>query len=1139
MVHSLLAAWRVSLHRTRADWPIVAAAALISLLAATLLAAGPIYSAAVSEAGMRRVLQSAPTTTANIGVAARVPPGEAPAVDQQMRELLGRTVGVTGAAIDAGGVSEAFSLPGQEPNEIRDLLRIGFKDGLEQHATLVAGAWPVRAAPDAPIQLAVLEGIATTLDHRVGAPLAIVGRSDESLAVEAQVVAIYRPTDPTASYWWVDPALLDGVSESTDYRTFGPVMTAREDLLERAAGGRNVLFTWHAFPTFEALPIADVPGLRVRVDQLRAEVQAALPGGFTSVETGLPALLATAERQLLASRTGVLLLLAQLAILAGYAIALTADLIVDQRRLDTAMLRSRGASTRQVAVLALAEAALLAVPAALLAPWLAALALRLFNIGGPLAGIGLVIEPTIGPDAYLAAAGAAIGCALLLVLPAFNAARSFATERSSRDRSGTRTLGQRLGLDIALLAVTGIGLWQLRLYGTPLTQTVQGAVGIDPLLVAAPAVGILAGSVVALRIVPLLASVADVLAARGRHLVGSLGARQLARRPLRYTRTALLLILAISMGVFSLAYGTTWTQSQADQARFQVGADLRVTPATGLDAMPGWAVGAAYASIDGVASGAPVSRDRFRLTQVGTGELVGIDAGWVATTDGLAVQSAAERATLQALGSALVDARPEGEGVELPGTPTRVAIATTVRFDAAEGFSQDPRSGEFTTHPVDAGAVFAATTAVPTVTVRDAQGLIQRLSGSPTPIAADGWSFVVPIPGTSPSRAATVERLGGGLAYPIRLIAVDLELNVPRGNQVTEGRISLQRIGLSDEAIGDDWQLIEIGQLDGWGAAWSSSGGQFETVLTDRRDGIGFDVGSDDEAGVSVVPGVDQQGRGVRLSFAPISVTALSGSELAVIVNRRFADGVAAQPGDRVLVAIPGGSRRLHIVGVIDAFPTTDPSIPVAVADLGTMALLRYGTDRGTVEADEWWLDLTPGASEAAIEAARAGGPLTGATVLSQVETRERLTSEPLALATIGALSLGFVVAGLFAVIGLAVSAAVSARQRRTEFALLRALGLSPDQLSGWLWLENASVVVVSILAGTGLGLVISWVVLPFVTVTPNGATPFPPVVVDVPWASVLVLEAVSIAALALTLLVIARWMRGLGVGSVLRMGED
>jgi ABC-type antimicrobial peptide transport system permease subunit len=147
--------------------------------------------------------------------------------------------------------------------------------------------------------------------------------------------------------------------------------------------------------------------------------------------------------------------------------------------------------------------------------------------------------------------------------------------------------------------------------------------------------------------------------------------------------------------------------------------------------------------------------------------------------------------------------------------------------------------------------------------------------------------------------------------------------------------------------------------------------------------------------------------------------------------------------------------------------------------------------------------------------------------------------SDPIALATIGALSLGFVVAGLFAVIGLAVSAAVSARQRKTEFALLRALGLAPNQLSGWLWLENLSVIVVSIPAGTLLGLVICWVVLPFVTLTQSGGVPFPPVAVDVPWPSVLLLEAISVGALAVTLLALTRWMRGLGVGSVLRMGED
>src|SRR4029078_1437286 len=110
-----------------------------------------------------------------------------------------------------------------------------------------------------------------------------------------------------------------------------------------------------AFPRVDALRIADIGGMRSRTELLPIRVQDALQGSFPTVKTGLPALMAASEQSLLVSRTGVLLLLVQLGVLAGYAIALTADLIVDHRRLDTALLRLRGASTRQVAGLAPAE----------------------------------------------------------------------------------------------------------------------------------------------------------------------------------------------------------------------------------------------------------------------------------------------------------------------------------------------------------------------------------------------------------------------------------------------------------------------------------------------------------------------------------------------------------------------------------------------------------------------------------------------------------------------------------------------------------------------------------------------------------------------------------------------------------------
>jgi ABC-type antimicrobial peptide transport system permease subunit len=143
------------------------------------------------------------------------------------------------------------------------------------------------------------------------------------------------------------------------------------------------------------------------------------------------------------------------------------------------------------------------------------------------------------------------------------------------------------------------------------------------------------------------------------------------------------------------------------------------------------------------------------------------------------------------------------------------------------------------------------------------------------------------------------------------------------------------------------------------------------------------------------------------------------------------------------------------------------------------------------------------------------------------------------AVGIIGALAIGFVATGLFAIVGLTVSAAVSARQRRTEFALLRALGLSGRQLAGWLWLENGSLVLVSLLAGTGLGLLVAWLVLPFVTVTQQATAPVPPVIVHVPLDRIVLLDLVSALALGVGVIVIGSVLRRLGVGSILRMGED
>ncbi len=142
---------------------------------------------------------------------------------------------------------------------------------------------------------------------------------------------------------------------------------------------------------------------------------------------------------------------------------------------------------------------------------------------------------------------------------------------------------------------------------------------------------------------------------------------------------------------------------------------------------------------------------------------------------------------------------------------------------------------------------------------------------------------------------------------------------------------------------------------------------------------------------------------------------------------------------------------------------------------MATLTLLRFEGDASVEAPDEWLLSADDDAAAAIVQALQRP-PTGGGTVVSRVGLSRALATDPVALGTIGALAIGFVAAAIFAVIGFVLSAAVSARERFAEFALLRALGLSSGQLSVWLSLENALLAAFSLVSGSVLGLVIAWV---------------------------------------------------------------
>ncbi|MDQ3691656.1 MAG: hypothetical protein M3406_16825 [Chloroflexota bacterium] len=1112
MLEGLLAPLRVVLQRSLADWLIVVATWLVIVCATTLLAIGVLYGDAVALSGLRQSLAAEPASATRIDVQMRVEPQELAAVDEvvtrQSRRILGWTDGELARTIRSG----TYGLDGEVAGAAEtDLAVFAAADGIEQHATIVQGSWPASGAD--PLEVAVSTAAAATLGLKVGDELSLTSRAGEDRVVDLRIVGTWRPNDPDAHYWIGDELELTGVSEGASFTLHGPLTVSADDLVGRVVTG-DLDVTWRTLPAFDNLALEDVRWMRSDAASLERRIRSELGDrAFFDVATDLPRVLGAVDRSLLVSRSGVLLLTIQFAIVAAYALVLVAGLLAEQRRIETALLRSRGASAGHVAWMAFLEGLLLVVPASLAAPWVALGVLRLFDTVGPLAAAGVNIEPRVDGVALIVAGITGLACLIGLVIPAFASGRGLAAVRQMLARGGNRTLAQRLGIDIALVVLAGIGLLQLRQYGAPLTATVRGNVGLDPLLVAAPAIGLLAGAILALRVVPLLAELAERLVGGRSGLVAPLGARQLARRPLRYTRSALLLMLAAALGTFAATYTTTWTRSQAEQAAYRSGGELRVEVASFPD-LPLWAFRDAYENIDGVERAMPVVVDRFDVSDGATGQLLAVEVASLVDVveirpDLLGGTSLAEFA------AALEPSLDSSEAIPLPGEPIGVMVGMDT---ALENFPMEDEDG----NPLFPGP-FPETLLVGRVSVamRDASGMIQAFEGAARfQAGVTGQEIEVPL----------TEELADGETvtpdYPLKLIGVQLLLEPPADTRIA-GELAVTSVGVRNAT--DATSAVDpAASRDGW--SWLIERGQLAPEPAPTAEGRPESIAFSE---ANPVMGDDGP---IELRLLPRSLVEVADQPLPIAVSRSYADGTRAEVGDAAAIGSLTRRTEVRIAAIVDAFPTLEPEQPFAVLDLGGYALATYARSGEDLFADEWWLAVT---DEAAAVAALGTEPYSVETLTSRAERTAELTDDPVALGVIGALAIGSIAALIVAIIGFVVSAVVSTRERLGEFALLRALGLSTTQLSAWMALENAFLLAAGIVGGAGLGVLLSWLVLPFVTLTSEARVVVPPVLVEIPWLAIGAVHLLALAALVVAVAAIAGILRRVPIGGVLRAGQD
>ena len=649
-----------------ASWALLASAL-------SLLAAGTLYSDAVTLAGLHRELRAAPAAERAIVVRTKILPDRIAAADEAVLPELRRAVAPTGGEIAKVLQSSVYADAAADPKDVTDLTAFGSFEGIDRHATLVDGRW---AEPGrSPVEATLSQQAAAALGVATGDTLSLVSRLDAGRKVDVAITGTWR-SDPADPYWLGDPGVLDGTETGGRFTTRGPLVVAEGDLLSGPLA-ESLNAQWRAIPDIDGFRPEVLDSMAIDIRGLLGRVNAALPeSNQASVTTKLPDILSSVDRSVLVAQSGILLLLVQFGVLAAYAVILVAALLLERRRTETALFRSRGAGTGHLVAMAFGEAVLVVVPAVIAAPWLAMLLVQAVRLNPAMEGVGLS-APLPGPSTFLTAALGGLVALVVLTIPTLASGVSIAGVRAAVGRQAGRTLPQRLGLDLALVVLAVIAMLQLRLYGATLTRNSGGNLGVDPLLVAAPAIGLLGGAVLAIRIVPRLAELGERVMARTRGLIGSLGSRQVARRPLRYTRAALLLILAAALGTFASAHAATWTRSQADQAAWAVGADMRMSPGPRSD-VPAWALGGRIWAIPGVTAATPVVQAAVDIgSTVRGGKLVAVDAAAMAGIVRLRDDAAGDAsvAGLREIGSR----RPPVPGVELPAGTRRIAL----RYDSA------------------------------------------------------------------------------------------------------------------------------------------------------------------------------------------------------------------------------------------------------------------------------------------------------------------------------------------------------------------------------------------------------------------------------------------------------------------------
>ena len=1142
----------VTLRRTISNFQLEIALFLAIVLAVALMSSGIIFSGLLAEAALSHAVGQATSAEANFQVrtfiGSETPStvvGRASAYRSRVRfneDHISKPFATYSQDSSLLLESPTFFYQGHPQLELSDALRprgdIQYVSGLfPQRANLVQGRWPYSSVVTGTSGTESLDaGTLEVAIDTLGAALLNLGAGDEMgvfpasaftnpPVITVRIVGVFERNDPQDEFWFGSDK---DFSLQNDRWTMVPLFTTEEAVITRLIGLYPKLFldvTWFYQLDRTGIRASDVDTLQNLARGFSQQVNASLTNGSIAIK--LDRVLENYKAELLPTRVPMILIISLVTGILIYYLGLVAGLIVKSRNTELALLKSRGATTPQLGLLALVEGLFLAVPAVIIGPFLAQGIVRLlgklfFGLGGggDLAGVPVTLSTT----AFLfGLAGGILAVVAITGFTLFASRQGIVEFRQGGARPPQTPFLHRYYLDFLLLALFGALWWQTANRGSFLVRSLgTGDLEIDYSLMLGPILFLLAMGLMVLRFFPIVLS----LASRALEPVGPSwlvhGIRYVSRDPIMPGALVIMLMLATALGIIGSTFSSTLERSREDRALYAAGADLLIEhTGTSRSVAPG-ALTELVGIADGVAAVSEVRRTGATLVTQGFSTsrvtLLGVDRdnfGRVAwyRPDFSGGQELDELLTLLIPGQSL---QPQNSSLDLPADARAISL-----------WVQPSR-------PNDRIFLFAR--------LKDAEGRFFDVDLGR--LGFREWRRLeadfVPLPLSR--RRGNTPRPDLAVSPPFSIVAVYL---VNAFGPLEPGALflgPLSAITPSGEVLLDDFQALE-----NWHVLedFSSPDISFYALEPSGLEFTGFELNRTD--------GPTASGRPAAFTWAAGGIglrgvhPGSSESAIPAIVSRGLLEQTQSRVGDAINLSLSSYSLPINVVAVADFFPTTDPSEnQFVVVDLNTLtesanlhSLIPIG---GT---NEIWIGL---------EDANAGFQANTSDFIQILLTENGIrirdarladqliaqgVDQPLVNAGWGALLiLVFLVLLLASASGVMLYSYIDTGDRHTEFALLRAIGSSTSQLNAVVWFGVFLIVACGIGIGTLVGFQTAANLLPLMNVAKDGVPVVPPMALEVNWGALIVTYAALAAVTVSTVAWLAWFSAKLEVQSALRMGD-